>query len=289
MFKISRNERCWCGSGKKYKVCHERSDDEKLKNYAAEGYIIPDKSLILTPEQIQGIRESAKISVKIMDEVDNFVKEGITTDEINSLVHKLTLDAGAVPATLNYNDFPKSVCTSLNNVVCHGIPDNTILKNGDILNVDITTNLNGFYSDMSRMYMIGDVSKEAKKLVNVTKECMFAGINAVKPYMPVSEIGRVINDITDREGYSVVRDLGGHGVGLAFHNEPIVEHFRTKEKTMIMVPNMVFTVEPMINQGTFQCDVLDDGWTVVTADGKLSAQWEHTVVVTETGVEIITV
>jgi len=249
---------------------------------------MPDKSLILSPEQIQGIKTSAKLSIKIMDEVDNIVKEGITTNEIDKLVHKMTIDAGAIPATLNYNGFPKSVCTSINNVVCHGIPDNTVLKSGDIINVDITTNLNGYYSDMSRMYMIGEVSDEAKRLVEVTKECMFAGINAIKPYMPVSEVGRVINDITDREGFSVVRDLSGHGVGLNFHNDPIVEHFRTNKKTMIMVPGMVFTVEPMINQGNFQCDILDDDWTVVTVDGKLSAQWEHTIVVTETGAEIIT-
>lgn len=223
-----------------------------------------------------------------MDEMDNFVKEGITTEEINSLVHKMTIEAGAIPAPLDYEGFPKSVCTSLNNVVCHGIPDNTVLKNGDILNIDITTNLNGYYSDMSRMYMIGNVSEEAKRLVEVTKKCMDEGIKAVKPYTPVSEIGRVINDIADKEGFSVVRDLSGHGVGLVFHGEPVVNHYRTERKTMIMVPGMVFTVEPMINQGGFECDILDDDWTVITADGTLSAQWEHTVLVTEEGVEIIT-
>lgn len=223
-----------------------------------------------------------------MNEVDKFIKEGITTNDINNLVHKMTVDAGAIPATLGYEGFPKSVCTSLNNVVCHGIPDETVLKSGDILNVDITTILNGYYSDMSRMYLVGDVSDEAKRLVDVTKQCMFAGINAVKPYMPVSEIGKAINEITDREGYSIIRDLSGHGVGLEFHNDPVVEHYRTDRKTMIMVPGMVFTVEPMINQGTFECEVLDDDWTVVTKDGKLSAQWEHTVLVTENGVEIIT-
>jgi methionyl aminopeptidase len=288
MFKISRNEKCWCGSGKKYKVCHERSDEKNLGEYASNGYIIPDKSLILKAEQIEGIKESAKLSVKIMDELDKFIEEGITTEDINKFVHKMTVDAGAYPAPLDYEGFPKSVCTSLNNVVCHGIPDGTVLKSGDILNVDVTTILNGYYSDMSRMYLIGDVSDEAKRLVEVTKECMLAGIKAVSPYTPVSEIGNAINEITDREGYSIIRALSGHGVGLEFHNEPIIEHFRTDKKSMIMVPGMVFTVEPMINEGTFECEVLDDGWTVVTKDGKLSAQWEHTVLVTETGVEIIT-
>lgn len=289
MFKISRNEKCWCGSGKKYKACHERQDEEKLSGFVADGYIMPDRSLILTPEQIQGVRESAKLSVQIMNEVDKFVKEGVTTEEINQLVHKLTTDAGAIPAPLNYEGFPKSVCTSINDVICHGIPDkNTVLKDGDIMNVDVTTILNGYYSDMSRMYMIGNVSDEAKRLVDFTKDAMYAGIEAVKPYMPVGEIGNVINDMADKAGYSVVRDLSGHGVGLEFHTDPIVEHFRTNRKTMILVPNMMFTIEPMINQGSYECEVLDDDWTVVTSDGKLSAQWEHTVVVTETGVEIIT-
>jgi len=288
MFGISRNEKCWCGSGKKYKICHERNDEEKLSRYVSEGYIIPKRELILNPGQIEGIRKSAKLSIKIMDEVDKIIKEGITTEEINTLVHKMTTDAGAIPATLNYEGFPKSVCTSINNVVCHGIPGKTQLKNGDIINVDITTILDGYYSDMSRMYMIGEVSKEAKRLVEVTKECLYTGIKAVKPYAPISDIGNVINDLADKEGYSVVRALSGHGVGLSFHNDPIVEHFRTNRKTMIMVPGMVFTIEPMINQGTFDCDILEDEWTVVTKDGKLSAQWEHTILVTETGAEIIT-
>lgn len=269
-------------------MCHERKDEENIKHLEAEGYIIPDRSLILNPEQIQGVKDSAKLSIKIMDEVGKLVKEGVTTEEINTVVHNMTIDFGAIPAPLNYEGFPKSVCTSINDVICHGIPDNTVLKNGDILNVDVTTILNGYYSDMSRMYMIGEVSSEAKRLVEVTKECMFEGIKAIKPYTPVGNIGNVINDIADREGYSVVRALSGHGVGLDFHSEPIVEHFRTNKKTMIMVPGMMFTVEPMINQGTYNCEVLDDDWTVVTADGKLSAQWEHTVLVTETGFEIIT-
>lgn len=243
----------------------------------------------MSKEQIEGIRKSAKLSVKIMDELDKFIKDGITTNDINDFVHKMTIEAGATPATLGYEGFPKSVCTSINEVVCHGIPEDRVLKDGDIMNVDITTILNGYYSDMSRMYLIGNVSDEAKRLSEVTKECMYAGIKAVKPYRPVSDIGKAINDITDREGYSAVRALSGHGVGLEFHNEPIVEHYRTNRKTMIMVPGMVFTVEPMINEGTYECEVSEeDGWTVSTKDGKLSAQWEHTVLVTETGVEIIT-
>ncbi len=289
MFKIGRNEKCWCGCGKKYKQCHERSDEENLRRFVEEGYPIPDKHLILSPKDIQGIRESAKVSVAIMDELDSIVKEGITTLEIDDAVAKMTAEAGGICAPYRYEGFPKHCCTSINNVVCHGIPDSTELKEGDIINVDVTTILNGYYSDMSRMYMIGNVSDEARQLVEVTKECMYKGIEAIKPYMPVGDIGNVINDITDKYGYGVVRALCGHGVGLDFHNDPIVNHYRTDRRTMVLVPNMVFTVEPMINAGTWDCNVSqEDGWTVTTADGSLSAQWEHTVVVTEDGVDIIT-
>jgi methionyl aminopeptidase len=288
MFKLGRNDKCWCGSGKKYKTCHERSDDEILKPLMEQGYPMPSRDLLLNPEQIEGVKKSAAVSVSIMDALDEFIKDGVTTDEINTLVEKMTREAGAIAAPLNYEGFPKSVCTSINDVICHGIPDNTVLKNGDIINVDVTTILNGYYSDMSRMYMIGEVSDEAKKLVEVTRECMDEGIKCIKPYMPVGEIGNVINDIADKHGYSVVRALCGHGVGLDFHSDPIVNHFRTNRKTMILVPGMMITVEPMINAGDFDCEILDDDWTVVTKDGSLSAQWEHTVLITETGAEIIT-
>lgn len=288
MMKLSRNDKCWCGSGQKYKNCHYRTD-EILNDFKAKGYPIPSHRIILSEEQIEGIRTSAKLSVSIMDELDNFIKEGISTEDINTLVHDRTVENGAIPATLGYDGFPKSTCTSINEVICHGIPDkNRILKSGDIINVDITTILNGYYSDMSRMYMIGDVSDEAKKLVEVTKKCLDIGIKTVKPFTPVGNIGNAINDVADENGYSVVRALCGHGVGLKFHDNPMVEHFRTKAKTMIMVPGMVFTIEPMINQGDYDCKVLDDDWTVVTKDGSLSAQWEHTVLVTEDGCEVLT-
>ena len=288
MLKIELNEKCWCESGKKYKQCHMRTDDEKLKPY--RDYPLPSRDLILNKEQIAGVRKSAIVTKQILDEAEKIIKEGVSTEEIDALIHKLTLEAGGTPAPLNYKGFPKSVCTSINNVICHGIPSkNDILKNGDILNVDITTILDGYYADMSRMYMIGEVSDNAKKLVEVTKKCLEEGIKAIKPYEPVSNIGNRINEIADEYGYSVVRALTGHGVGLKFHTEPNVEHFRTNEKRMILVPNMILTVEPMINEGTFNCHVLDDKWTVVTDDGKLSAQWEHTILVTEYGCEILTI
>lgn len=287
MLKIELNDRCWCGSGKKYKTCHMNIDNEKLKNFS--GYPMPTKDIILNPEQIQGVRECAKITTQILDEAEKIIKPGISTLEINDFIHNLTLEFGAIPAPLNYSGFPKSICTSINNVICHGIPsEKDILKDGDILNVDITSILNGYYADMSRMYCIGNVSEKAKKLIDVTKLCLEEGIKAIKPYEPVSNIGNRINDIADEYGYSVVRDLTGHGIGLKFHTKPNVEHFRTSAKKMILVPNMIITVEPMINEGSYHCKVLNDNWTVVTKDGKLSAQWEHTILITEDGYEILT-
>ncbi len=288
MYRLSRNDPCWCGSGKKYKQCHEKTDEQILRPLQRAGYPLPSRRLILNKEQIDGIKESSKITVAILDQLTDIIKEGITTNEINDFVHKYTTEHGGIPAPLNYNGFPKSCCTSINDVIAHGIPDNTRLKNGDIINVDVTTILNGYYSDASRMYMIGDVSDEVKQLVDVTEQCMYEGIKAIRPYQPVSNIGSVINDICDKYNYGIVRDLCGHGVGLIFHADPMVEHYRTKRPSMILVPGMVLTVEPMINLGTWRGHTLADNWTFKTDDGKPSAQWEHTVAVTEQGAEIIT-
>lgn len=289
MFNIERNDPCWCGSGKKYKACHLRQDEDMLKPFEKQGYPLPTRDLILSPSQIECMEQSAKITKSIIDEAEKIIKPGVSTLEINDLVHKLTIDKGAIPAPLNYNGFPKSCCTSINNVVCHGIPsEKDILKDGDIINLDITSIFNGYYTDMSRMYMIGEVKDNAKKLVEVTKQCLKAGIEAVKPYTPIANIGNVINDIADKNGYGVVRALTGHGIGVKFHQEPNINHYRTNAKTMIMVPNMVFTIEPMINEGTFDCYTGSDNWTVYTKDNKLSAQWEHTVLVTETGCKVLT-
>lgn len=289
LFNIERNEVCWCGSGKKYKLCHLDKDEAELMPLLNKGYPLPKRHLVLTPEQIEGIKKSSIITKSILDTVEKHVKEGISTLEINDIVHKLTLENNAIPAPLNYNGFPKSCCTSINDVICHGIPSkDDILKNGDILNIDLTSIVDGYFSDMSRMYKIGDVSKNASRLIDATKHCLEEGIKAIKPYAPVGNIGNAIHDVADSYGYSVVRALCGHGVGLKFHDEPNVAHYRTKAKTMILVPNMVFTVEPMINEGHYECYTLDDDWTVVTDDGKLSAQFEHTLLVTETGVEILT-
>ncbi|MCY6356549.1 methionyl aminopeptidase [Clostridium sp. ZS2-4] len=287
MKKLSRNDLCWCGSGKKYKNCHLQHD-ERLIAMEDEGLIIPPREIIKTPEQIDGIRKSGEVTKKVLDMVGGRIREGITTDEINTWVHEYTLKLGAIPAPLNYMGYPKSVCISINEVVCHGIPSDRALKNGDIVNVDVTSILNGYYGDASRMFIIGEASEKAVKLVETAKECLDIGIQQVKPFATIGDIGHAIQRYAESKGYSVVREFGGHGIGLQFHEDPFVDHCGQKHTGVVLVPGMTFTIEPMINEGTFRCKVLDDGWTAVTADGKLTAQWEHTVLVTEDGVEILT-
>lgn len=285
---LNRNDECWCGSGLKYKKCH-MAFDEKIKALQLEGYEIPSREIILNKEQIEGIRKSAKINSAVLDLVAENIKEGMSTEEIDKLVHDYTVSQGAIPAPLNYMGYPKSVCTSLNDEVCHGIPSkDIILKSGDIVNVDVSTIFDGYYSDASRMFMIGEVSEEAKRLVEVAKECLKKGVEAVKPWGFLGDIGEAVQKHAESNGYSVVVDFGGHGVGLKFHEDPFVSHVGNKGEGMVLVPGMVFTVEPMINQGDYELYVdADNGWTAYTEDGLLSAQWEHTVLVTEDGVEII--
>ncbi|MBU3112462.1 methionyl aminopeptidase [Clostridium lacusfryxellense] len=285
---LSRNDSCWCGSGLKYKTCHFEFD-KKIKILKKQGYIVPTKKLIKNKEQIDGIRKSAKINNGLLDLVGEKIKEGMTTEEIDILAYEYTIARGGIPATLNYDGFPKSICTSVNDEVCHGIPSkDVVLKNGDIINVDATTMLNGYYSDASRMFMIGAVIDEAKKIVTIAKECLSKGIEAIKPWGFLGDIGAAIQEYAQSNGYSVVWDFGGHGVGLQMHEDPFVFHIGTKGTGMILVPGMVFTIEPMINEGSHEILVdEDDGWTAFTADGSLSAQWEHTILVTEDGIEII--
>jgi methionyl aminopeptidase len=285
---LNRNDLCWCKSGLKYKNCHLEFD-KKLSDLKRKGYIIPTKNIIKTKEQIEGIKESAKINNGILDLISENIKEGMTTEEIDKLAYDYTLANGGTPATLNYDGYPKSICVSINNEVCHGIPSNdVILKSGDIVNVDATTILNGYYSDASRMFMIGESNEEAKKLVKVTKECLNKGLEVVKPWGFLGDIGAAIQEYAESNGYSVVRDFGGHGVGLDIHEEPFVFHFGRRGTDMVLAPGMVFTIEPMINVGSHEIFIDEnDGWTVLTADGSLSAQWENTVLVTENGMEII--
>ena len=287
--EMHRNSRCWCGSGKKYKQCHEKFD-EKIREFARNGEIVPDRSLIKSTKDILGIKKSAAINTGVLNHVAKHIHVGMSTGDIDRLVYDYTVSHGAIPAPLNYEGFPKSVCTSVNDEVCHGIPDDEIiLQEGDIVNVDVSTIFHGYYSDASRMFIIGEVSEEAKRLVQVTKECLEIGIKAVKPWGHVGDIGAAIHEYATSKGYSVVIDFAGHGVGKAFHEDPIVSHVGRKGKGMILAPGMVFTIEPMINEGDYHLYIDEDnGWTSYTADGKLSAQWEHTLLVTEKGVEILT-
>ena len=238
--EMHRNSRCWCGSGKKYKQCHEKFD-EKIREFARNGEIVPDRSLIKSTKDIFGIKKSAAINTGVLDHVAKHIHVGMSTGDIDRLVYDYTVSHGAIPAPLNYEGFPKSVCTSVNDEVCHGIPDDEIiLQEGDIVNVDVSTIFHGYYSDASRMFMIGEVSEEAKRLVQVTKECLEIGIKAVKPWGHVGDIGAAIHEYATSKGYSVVIDFAGHGVGKAFHEDPIVSHVGRKGKGMILAPGIYY-------------------------------------------------
>ena len=285
----NRNDKCWCGSELKYKKCH-MDFDEKYNEMAAKGHIMPPKSLIKNKEQIEAIKESGKINTGVLDEVAKHIKAGMSTADIDKIVYDYTIAHDATPAPLGYGGFPKSVCTSINSEVCHGIPDeNIILKEGDIVNVDVSTIKDGYFSDASRMFKIGKVSEAADKITDVAKECLEAGIKAVKPWGHLGDIGAAVQELAEKNGYSVVRAFGGHGIGLEFHEDPFVAHVGKKGQGMVLVPGMIFTIEPMINEGEYDVYVDDvNEWTVYTADDSLSAQWEHQILVTEDGIEIIT-
>ena len=288
MKKPGRNEACWCGSGKKYKKCHI-AFDERMEEIEAQGHIIPDHGIIKTPEQIEKIRESAKINIAVLDYVSEHIRAGISTAEIDRWVHEVTVSMGGIPAPLNYEGFPKSVCTSLNDEVCHGIPsEDIILRDGDIVNVDVSTNLNGYYSDSSRMFCIGEVSEDKKRLVAAARQALDEGLKAVKPWGFLGDMAQAINDYIKSQGYSVVREVGGHGIGLEFHEDPWVSYVTEKGTEMLMVPGLCFTIEPMINMGRPEIYTDEEnGWTIYTKDGLPSAQWEIQVLVTEDGYEII--
>ena len=263
--------------------------DKKILYLQNKGHLAPSRKLIKTEEQVECIRRSGVVNSGILDLVGKEIKAGMSTAAIDKLVYDYTVDHGAIPAPLNFEGFPKSVCTSINEVVCHGIPsEKEILKEGDIINVDVSTILDGYYSDASRMFMIGKVSPEKEKLVRVAKECLEIGMKAAKPFGFVGDIGHAIQKHAEKNGFSVVRDLCGHGVGLEFHEEPEVTHFGRKGTGMLLVPGMVFTIEPMINMGTYRVYIAEeDGWTVITDDELPSAQWEHTFVMRENGLEIL--
>lgn len=286
--ELGRNDLCWCGSQRKYKKCHAEHD-EKIEFYRTKGHIVPPRKIIKTPEQIAGIRESGKINTAILDYITELIQAGITTEEINRLIHEKTIALGGVPAPLGYHGFPKSICTSVNDQICHGIPSkNVILGSGDIINVDVSTIYREYFSDSSRMFCIGDVNEEKKRLVRVAQECVQKGLEQVKPWAFLGDMGQAVHEHAIKNGYSVVKEIGGHGVGLDFHEDPWVSYVSKKETEMLMVPGMIFTIEPMVNMGTDEIYVDEEnGWTDYTADGKPSAQWEIMVLVTDDGHEVL--
>ncbi len=288
---ISRNDPCWCGSNKKWKKCHapdpgpEQSQQNLKKQYKKKYQI-----LLKTPEQIEGIKRACKLTAKILDALCNYAKAGVTTEELDQYSRKLHKEAGAIPAPLGYGEppFPCSICTSLNEVVCHGIPNKTPLKEGDILNIDVSSILDGYYGDCSRMVVIGKTTAERQLVVDVAHESLERSIRILKPGVPLNAIGKEIEDYATSQGCSVVYQFVGHGVGLDFHEAPQVMHCKNKS-AIPLVPGMTFTIEPMINAGHPDAEINPlNEWEAVTVDRRASAQWEHTVLITETGYEILT-
>ncbi|MFZ9232580.1 MAG: type I methionyl aminopeptidase [Ilumatobacteraceae bacterium] len=299
------NDACWCGSGRRYKRCHKglegriepgvispmRSVPSHIAkpSYADTGDVVRwNESPVKSPEIIERMRHAGQMAADILRLAGEYVKPGMTTDDIDVFVHDLTIERGAYPSPLNYHRYPKSVCTSLNEVICHGIPDSTIIEDGDIINLDVTCYVDGVHGDTNATFMIGDVSAEDRLLVKVTEECMWRGIEAVVPGRPLSDIGKAIEDHAKTHRMGVVRAFIGHGIGEQFHTDIQVLHYYDPRNNTIMKPGMVFTIEPMITLGTWQFHMWDDDWTAVTADGKRTAQFEHMVLVTDTGVEVLT-
>lgn len=264
----------------------------RIMEWEAKGKLVPTRDLIKTKEQIEGIRKAGVLNTAVLDAVAAQIREGMSTAEIDRIVYDYTTSHGGIPAPLNFEGYPNSCCTSINDVVCHGIPsEEDILEEGDIINVDCTTILDGYYADASRMFVIGRTTPERQRLVDVAWECLKIGEQVcAEPYVFVGDLGNAIAKHAHKNGYTVVRDLCGHGVGLAFHEEPDVDHYGKKGSGMLLVPGMTFTIEPMINAGDFYvCGDVDDEteWIVLTEDGEDSAQWEHTFLMTENGVEVI--
>ncbi len=288
--KIGRNDPCPCGSGLKYKKCclKKQQQAQSFKNLK-ELYYKRYKIRLKEKRDIEGIKRAGELVIRTLDMVEKEIRPGITTDYINTLVHEFTIRHGGIPAPLNYNGFPKSVCVSVNEVICHGIPGDRVLEEGDIVNVDVTTRLRGYYADANKTYMVGRVSKEAERIVNVAREALKRGLAQIRPGNTVGDIGWAIQHYAEKEmGCSVVREMVGHGVGFEFHEPPQIPHYGKKGHGIVLVPGMVFTVEPMINLGKKDLKILPDNWTAVTVDGSLSAQFEQTIVVTERGYESLT-
>lgn len=308
----SANEPCWCGSGNKYKKCH-RSSDEVDRRKAQPSRVrpgevsprrevpahVPRPDYALTGKPGPGvaredstrmarIRDAASAVADILKALGKHVQPGVTTDAIDVLCHQMYIDRGGYPSTLNYRGFPKSLCTSVNEIVLHGIPDSRPLENGDIVNLDISIYLNGVHGDCSATFAVGDIDEASRKLMQVTQDCLMKGIEAVKPGQPLRLVGRAIEQYARKQGFGVVKEFCGHGIGETFHCHPQVTHYEDEHDDTVIEEGMVFTIEPMLLSGGPQLLQWKDGWTIATADGKRSAQYEHTVLVTRDGAEILT-
>ncbi len=285
--KIGRNDPCPCGSGLKFKKCCLGKDVDDMRDLE-ELYLKKYSIRLKKPEDIEGIRSAGRLVLDTLDLVASKIGPGMRTEDINTIVHEFTIKNNATPAPLDYRGFPKSVCVSVNEVVCHGIPGDRIMADGDIVNIDVTSILNGYYADANRTYFVGTPGADARKIVSVTRECLKRGMAVVKPGNTVGDIGWAIQTYAEAQGCSVVREFVGHGVGFEFHEPPQIPHFGQKGQGVQLIPGMVFTVEPMINLGKKDLRILEDNWTAVTKDGSLSAQFEQTVLVTNSGFESLT-
>ncbi|MBW2144739.1 MAG: type I methionyl aminopeptidase [Deltaproteobacteria bacterium] len=286
--KVGRNDPCPCGSGRKFKKCCLGKDQNPKSGNIKDLYFQKYKIQLKENKDIEGIRKAGRLALDTLDMVESKIRAGIITDEINALVHEFTISNGAIPAPLNYRGFPKSVCISINDVICHGIPGDRVLNDGDIVNVDVTPILDGYFADVNKTFFIGTPIANAKKIVSVARESLKKGMSMVQPGNTVGDIGWAIQAYAEGEGCSVVREFVGHGVGIEFHEPPQVPHYGRKGDGLLLVPGMVFTIEPMINLGKSSLRILEDNWTAVTADGSLSAQFEQTILVTEDGYESLT-
>ena len=299
------NDPCWCGSGRRYKRCHRASEGRVLPGVISPMRTVPahierpsyadtglverwDEPVVKSDDVIARMRHAGRVAAEVLRLSGEFLRPGITTDEVDEYTHNLFIERGAYPSTLNYHGYPKSLCSSANEVICHGIPDSRVIRDGDIMNLDVTGFIGGVHGDTNATFLIGQVSEENRQLVRVTEECMWLGIEAVRPGRPLSDIGRAIEDHAKAHNYGVVRAFIGHGIGEQFHTDIQVLHYYDSRSTTVMRPGMVFTIEPMITLGSWQHRMWDDGWTAVTSDGRWTAQFEHTILVTDDGAEVLT-
>jgi methionyl aminopeptidase len=302
---LRSNDLCWCGSGRKYKRCHKVLEGRVLPGHVSPMLTVPpgieltdyyvsgepekwDEPMVKSRDVIDRMRVAGRVAAEVLAVSGAAVAPGVTTDELDVIAHEAYIERGACPSTLNYHHYPKSICTSVNEVICHGIPDDRPLQDGDIVNIDVTAYIDGVHGDCNATFYVGDVDPESRSLVEVTRECRELGIAAVRPGRPVSDIGRAIQGHAEAHGYGVVRMFVGHGIGHQFHILPSIPHYFAPEASTVMEPGMTFTIEPMITLGTWREKMWDNGWTAVTADGRRTAQFEHTVVVTDGGAEVLT-